>query len=462
MENQALSVGRQPDRAINLPPRPPRRLWPAKIALALFSLAVALVLAEFAVRKFDPHPRYPDFMIPDERTGWLPKPNQHARASNMFGEYDTEIRTNHEGFRDTDHPLEKQTNTVRIAFLGDSFTFAEQGEESQTFVRRSQDLTPLCLGLYRPDWVEFSHDAGSLKIECMNFGVGGYDTQQELLCYENFVRKYKPDIVVLAMYVHNDLLGNAFYLQEEGSGRPYFKLVNHELRFVPADTAKLRENESQASKRLAVRWYHQLHLYNAQKQLQWAIRQRSRRRSEAASDFASKTSPGLLWKEDLYKNYRYYAGDGTDPVVVEANELTRLLLKQLDEEVRQNGGRFFIVLLPAEENIWPERWPERVKQLPGLKNIPMDFDRPFKRVNEFMPELAKRGDILDLRPALKKAAADGPIFWPRDSHYNVHGQEAAGQAIAAWLAGKIHWGDTKPTSAGENAEKVKQKSSSPR
>jgi len=122
-------------------------------------------------------------------------------------------------------------------------------------------------------------------------------------------------------------------------------------------------------------------------------------------------------------------GGGARPTCL----VTRLLLKRLETMARQNGGRFCVALLPAAENLWPEQWPQRVKLLPGLEKIPMDFERPYQRVESFLPEVKTRGDLLDLRPSLRAAAAQNPIFFHRDNHYNGHGQETVAQALAQWL-----------------------------
>ena len=119
--------------------------------------------------------------------------------------------------------------------------------------------------------------------------------------------------------------------------------------------------------------------------------------------------------------------------MTEADILTRLLLKRLRDDIVKDNGRFYVALLPAPENLWPEQWPERRKLLPGLEKATMDFDRPFKQICAFLPNMAARGELLDLRPALRQATQEGPIFFPRDSHYNRRGQEAVAQAISRWL-----------------------------
>ncbi|MFZ4694670.1 MAG: alginate O-acetyltransferase AlgX-related protein [Verrucomicrobiia bacterium] len=389
--------------------------WAGRLAAIALGLLLALALAEALTRLFAPHPRYPDFIVPDPRVGHLPLPDYRGRATNMFGEFDSVIRTNHEGFRDRDHPLAKTDGTVRLAFLGDSFTFAEQVDESQSFVRRTEAL--------------LGGAPGAPRVECLNFGVGGDDTYHELLRYEHFARKYRPDLVVLAVYVHNDLLGNAFYLLASGTGRPHFRLENGRLRFAPANSSR-QEAARGASLDHGMRWYQRLQCYNALQQLLWEVRQRAKRDRETKEVAAGIVDP---WSNEAYRNYRYFAQGRDDPVVREADEISRLLLRRLEEEVRADGGRLLVVLLPAAENLFPERWSEHVKLLPALRGLLMDFDRPFRLVPVWLPDLAASGRILDLRPALRSASSEGKIFFPRDSHYNRRGQEAVAQALAPWL-----------------------------
>lgn len=409
-----------------------KRIIFLKIGISILSLLIVLGLAEFLTRTLSPHPRYPEFMIADERVGFLPKPNYRGRATNMFGEFDTEIRTNQEGFRDSNHPLKKSKDSLRIAFLGDSFTFAEQVEEKETFVRRIENLIREKLKL---------NSKSSPKVECMNFGVGGYDTYQEALCYEEFVRKYHPDFVVLVMYVHNDLIGNVFYLTETGFGRPYFRLTNGELQKVPADLKQLVENQRNEDRRFKnVRWYHHSHFYNLIRQALWDFRQKQKLKDLAKNFQREHRDAKLnqdLWQQDLYRNYRYYVCREGDFVVREADEVTHLLLKRLAERVQKDGAQFCIALLPSQMNLWPEQWPEQVKLLPGLERFKMDFDRPFRQIQAFVPEIAARGSLLDLRRPLREASATESVFFRRDSHYNLRGQEAVARVMADWFGPKL-------------------------
>jgi len=67
----------------------------------------------------------------------------------------------------------------------------------------------------------------------------------------------------------------------------------------------------------------------------------------------------------------------------------------------------------------------------------MDLDRPFKHIAEFLPDMASRSELLDLRPALRKTAGTQPVFFPRDSHFNGKGHEITAEELAKWLEPEI-------------------------
>jgi hypothetical protein len=110
------------------------------------------------------------------------------------GENKAYIRINSAGQRDIEHALATTPDTVRIAILGDSFAEAFQVEHKDTFWSVLATQLDRC-----------SAYSGK-SIEPFNFGVSGYGTAQELLTYRHVVRDYyRPSIVILALYVGNDV-----------------------------------------------------------------------------------------------------------------------------------------------------------------------------------------------------------------------------------------------------------------
>lgn len=99
-------------------------------------------------------------------------------------------RLNAQGFRGDDFSLEKKPGTYRIACLGDSFTFGHGVRQEETFPSQLEKI----LNAETRDGI----------FEVFNFGVGGYNTEQEAILLEEKVLSYDPDLVIL-QYLLNDI-----------------------------------------------------------------------------------------------------------------------------------------------------------------------------------------------------------------------------------------------------------------
>lgn len=99
-------------------------------------------------------------------------------------------RTNSQGYRwPRDYALES-AGATRIAVLGDSYTFG--------WGVRVEDTLGVSLERALAD-----SSRRDSPVEVLNFAVPGYNSQQQRLCFEQVVRAYRPQIVVVVM-VFND------------------------------------------------------------------------------------------------------------------------------------------------------------------------------------------------------------------------------------------------------------------
>ncbi len=98
---------------------------------------------------------------------------------------------NDEGMRDRDFTITKPTNTMRIAVLGDSFSFGSGIKN---------------VNLTYPKLLESElNDLNSINnYEVLNFGIQGRNTEDEIKILEEKVLKYSPDLLILG-YVFNDI-----------------------------------------------------------------------------------------------------------------------------------------------------------------------------------------------------------------------------------------------------------------
>lgn len=101
---------------------------------------------------------------------------EYVGASNRFG------------YRDRDHAPAKPPGTYRIALLGDSIAAGYR-------IQRTEDTFPALL--------ERNLRAARLPVEVLNFGVTGYNTQQEVETLRARALVFAPDLVLVA-YCHND------------------------------------------------------------------------------------------------------------------------------------------------------------------------------------------------------------------------------------------------------------------
>lgn len=85
-----------------------------------------------------------------------------------------------------------QSDPVRVALIGDSFTFGDEVSYEETWAHRaSRQLGP--------------------QYELVNFGVIGYSVNQVRLKYERDVRPLHPDIVVVGIISHDFLRDTFIY-----------------------------------------------------------------------------------------------------------------------------------------------------------------------------------------------------------------------------------------------------------
>ena len=99
------------------------------------------------------------------------------------------LRINAHGFRGPETDEASSRNLVRIAFIGDSETFAARLPEERTLAGSVQEL--------------LNRNSNGVRYEALNFGVPGYNTAQELRVLKTRVLPFGPAVVVL-YYVFND------------------------------------------------------------------------------------------------------------------------------------------------------------------------------------------------------------------------------------------------------------------
>jgi len=182
--------------------------------LFLGALALSLLIAELGLRLSGFS--YASFYRYDGETGAALREGARGRYR-LEGE--AYVHINDQGMRDDrEISVRKPVGVYRIAILGDSYAEAFQVDVEHTFWRKLERMLNACR--YAPDQ----------RIEVLNFGVSGYSTAQELVALRTRVRRFEPDLVLLAFLSGNDVRDNSGELQmPRGAQRPIFRLEGGRL-----------------------------------------------------------------------------------------------------------------------------------------------------------------------------------------------------------------------------------------
>ncbi|MGA7907190.1 MAG: SGNH/GDSL hydrolase family protein, partial [Candidatus Sulfotelmatobacter sp.] len=190
--------------------------WQKKLIFSLIYAVVMLltlsVVGEVALRllplgKFRSAP----FRQYDPQLGIALIPNMDVVHSR--GCFTGHVVTNRWGFRDRDRTLEKPAGDFRIALMGDSVVEGAHVNPGQVMnIQMEKQLQSL----------------GYRNVEVMNFAVEGIGTTQELIMYQQRVRQFHPDLVIVT-FSDNDVMNNSSTLQPESYGihtwySPYYNL----------------------------------------------------------------------------------------------------------------------------------------------------------------------------------------------------------------------------------------------
>jgi hypothetical protein len=385
------------------------------INLALFagSSVCGLLLIELALRLMGWS--FPIFIQPDVDLGWSHRPGIIGWSSHENTVY---LRMNRFGFRGPDWSQQPTADTFRIAVVGDSFVESSNLPDEYSLTRVIEKNLVPC-----PAFTD-------RHVEILNFGVSGYGTAQEYLLLKQKVVLFHPNLVLLAVYIGNDVSDNSRLLSiESQKARPYFiKLPSGELQL---DTSF--RNTASFRKAMAGDW--QKRLVNASYLLQ-ALKQLYKRSSIIPVPIGDRkfrrgtVENGALPTPEFSDLYLA----SPDDIWRSAWSVTEKLLLQMRDWSNQKGIEFELVIFPAPIQALPGEDMRRARaQASGLA----DLDYPVDRIAGFaaqynIPYL----NLLDPFRTYGDREHDFLYGFPPhvgDGHLNAVGNEVSGELIADWL-----------------------------
>lgn len=351
--------------------------WAKAVLTIAMGIAIALVLAETAVRL------------------WLPQPERvigGQRPDKTNREFDPESRRNSLGFNDREWTPQPEPGTFRIGVLGDSMVEAIQVPRKQNFVTKTEEL--------------FNRKCGN-RFELLNLGIPGAGTATSYLSLQDNTLPLSPDLVVLVFNASNDVYNNSIELETKQS-KPFFVLENSALK-------RLSPTENITPPK-GILWDHS-------ELFRFLIR-----RGKTSSKMADLVKAGWGIPVPLLVFARE-----SDPVWERAWSLTEALLSAMSEMVHAREIPLAVILLPIELEVDPTAWNRATEQFPAIKKREWTVDKPRERIAAICRGIGI--PVIDLYGAFQKKFREDskPLYFQDDGHLNEAGHHLVTEQLADQL-----------------------------
>lgn len=385
-------------------------------ALVVASLLFGLLLIELMLRLLGWS--FPLFAQPDRDLGWSFRPGLSGWSTH---ENTAHVRMNRFGFRGPDWSGLPESQTIRIAMLGDSFLDSSNLADADALTSVIEREIKACPAL------------GKRQIEILNFGVSGYGTAQQYLQLQQKVTAFRPDVVLLAFYAGNDVMNNSRALSVEGQKtKPYFVETPDgglQLDMSFRDSGAFRRETASDWRRQAVN-----HSYLLQ-----ALKQIAQRKPVIPKPLEFSNSA------DLQPQLTGLRPEAIELYSAPANEtwrsawaVTEKLLFQMRDWSRQKDIGFGLVIIPDPIQVLTGE-DRRDANARSIKAA--DLDYPVSRLVQF----SAQNDLatLSLLDPFRNYADREKVFLygfpPKlgSGHLNANGNQVAGKLISDWLCGRF-------------------------
>jgi len=158
--------------------------WPRLMLIVMVAYSVLTVDRGLAIA-YPRADKHVPIVTRHETRGWFHRVNSEGFGSGCY------LTTNELGLRDQPIPARKPEGEQRVLFIGDSITFGFMLEDGERIAQQAQTA--------------LNDENTDRKVRCINAGVSGYATWQELDLLRELAPVIKPDVVVLQFCI-NDML----------------------------------------------------------------------------------------------------------------------------------------------------------------------------------------------------------------------------------------------------------------
>jgi hypothetical protein len=263
--------------------------------------------------------------------------------------------------------------------------------------------------------LEESLSSAATKVEVLNFAVNGYSPLQELLQFRREGPRFNADLVILAVFLDNDIADCHPDLRISQTGIPFAAVADGSLRW----------DYSRAERSFAE--YHSQPMYTVRNYsaIYRCLTNRLRRMGDVnMAQMGGGTTTSIPTRYQVYLKTPPPRWDDAWTTCEHA------LLAFADEAHRQEA-QLVLLSVPAGQIVNPLAWQDSLSAHPQMSSATWDLDQPERRLADF----AERYHLPLIRPTeqFRRAGSDPPLFFGHRGHLTPAGHEIMTQAVAAYL-----------------------------
>jgi hypothetical protein len=320
-------------------------IWLAKLAVLCVSLVLGLCAIEVLLRVTGRD--HPLVWRPDPALGWWHIPGS---KDHWVSEGDGWVEINNLGIRDATRTVAKPAGVFRIAVFGDSMTEGVQVNLDQTF----------CQLLEKRLRRETGRD-----VEVLNFGVNGYGALQEYLLFKEHGRAFKPDLVLHAVFLDNDIADGHPRLASSQRGAPF--VVESPTEGLHIDYSAARESTASYDRQPIATIRRMSALYRVLSDARW-------RRLESA-EFAAGQTAG----NGVPRRYLVYADQPSADWETSWGRFERVVAA-FAADAHRDGAEYALISVPAGQVVNTEAWDDLKSKFSAMSSRQWRLRGPEERL----------------------------------------------------------------------------------
>jgi hypothetical protein len=264
------------------------------------------------------------------------------------------------------------------------------------------------------------------RVEFFHFGLSGYSQVQEEILLRKFLPAYRPHLVIVQVYVGNDVAENAGIIERRVSrGRMSAKNGAGAIGGNPVvgSTARLRMEYLIASVKEWLALHSSLYRWAA------AVKETLMARAAAPDRYTLEVTPDSAGRSDpVAANLHVFdlLSPARQEALADGWRITADLTARIRDLCQKAGAKLLFILIPQQVQVLDDLWRRSLREY-RLDEAMFDRDLPNRRWVELLQ--AKSVEVLDLLPAYRSTHRRGVNPYEPGGHIGEVGHSVTAEAI---------------------------------